>query len=130
MREYLPIIIVGAIIGAFTVAFVFAYIALQRSKKVLSDHRNIPDSEIVGRLMGYAWPYWKDFAMVLAIMVVSVVYDVVSPLLIGEIQNLIKADFEMSRLLSMVLVYALMLVVSMLCTYFQAMILQKTARRF
>ena len=129
MREYLPILIVGAIIGAFTIAFVIAYMALQRSKKVVSDHRNMPDGEIVKRLMQFAKPYWKEFALVLIIMVVSVAYDVVSPLLIGEIQNLIKADFEMSRLLSMVAVYAMILIVSLLCTYFQTVILQKTGQK-
>ena len=33
MREYLPILIVGAIIGTFTLVFVLAYIALQKHKE-------------------------------------------------------------------------------------------------
>ena len=129
MREYFPILIVGAIIGAFTVAFILAYIALQRSKKPGSDHRNIPDSEIIRRLLRYARPYWKEFVLVLVIMVISVVYDIVSPMLIGAIQDLIKESFEMSRLLSMVAVYAGILIVSMVCTYFQALILQRTGQK-
>ena len=32
MYEYLPIIIVGAIIGAFSIIFIMAYIALNKSK--------------------------------------------------------------------------------------------------
>ena len=51
-REYLPILIVGAIIGAFALAFLLAYVALQRSKKEDEDtDRHMPDSEIVRRLL-------------------------------------------------------------------------------
>ncbi len=129
MREYLPLVIVGAIIGAFTLVFITAYILLKRSKQERSDHRHIADGEIVRRLMVFAKPYWKEFMLILGIMIVSVVYDVVSPLLIGEIQNLIKGSFAMSKLLSMVAVYAGMLIVSMLCSYFQTMILQKIGQK-
>ena len=33
VHQYLPILIVGAIIGAFTVVFVLAYLALQKHKE-------------------------------------------------------------------------------------------------
>ena len=129
MGEYLPILIVGAIIGAFTIAFLIAYAALKRSKEAISDHRNMKDSEIIQRLLQYAKPYWKDFVLVLVIMTVSIVYDIISPMLIGHIQDIIKADFQLSELFSMVAVYAAILIVSMVCTYFQTMILQKTGQK-
>ncbi len=62
-------------------------------------------------------------------MLVSIAYDVVSPLLVADIQGTIKKSFELSQLYSLVAVYAGILAVSMVCTYFQAMILQKTGQK-
>ncbi|MBQ8622061.1 MAG: ABC transporter ATP-binding protein [Oscillospiraceae bacterium] len=129
MAEYLPIIIVGAIIGAFALVFILAYAAVKNKKEDMGFERNMPDSEIVRRLLGYAKPYWKDFVLVFLIMVVSIVYDIVSPLLVGRLQNLVKDDFALRELYTMVAVYAGILVVSMVCTYFQAIILQKTGQK-
>ena len=129
MREYLPLLIVGAVIGAFAIVFLLAYIALQKSKDALDTERKMSDGEIVRRLLAYARPYWKSFVLVFFVMLVSIVYDLVSPLIVGEIQGLIKQDFALSRLYAMVGVYAGILVVSMLCTYLQAMILQKTGQK-
>ncbi len=128
MREFLPIIIVGAIIGAFTVVFLAAYAALRKQKED-DKERQISDSEIIRRLLHYARPYWKEFLLVMVIMVVSVVYDVVSPLLIGRIQGIIKGDFALNYLYRMVAVYAGILVVSLVCTYCQSMILQKIGQK-
>ena len=130
VREFLPVIIVVAIIGAFTVAFVIAWIALRKHKDDSDDReRKISDKELIGRLLQYAKPHWKSFVGVLLIMIFSVVYDVVSPLLMGEVQNIIKAEFELSQLFSMVGLYAGILVVSVVCTYLQAMILQKVGQK-
>ena len=129
-QQYLPILIVGAIIGAFTVVFVLAYIALQKHKEKEDDHeRHMADSEIIKRLMVYARPYWKSFVLVFFIMIFSIVYDLISPLIIGDIQGLIKGPFELRQLYSRVALYAAILVVSLVCTYLQAMILQKTGQK-
>ena len=130
MREYLPILIVGAIIGTFALVFLMAYIALQKSKEKLEDNeRHMADSEIIRRLLGYAKPYWKNFVAVFFVMIFSIVYDLLSPLLIGHIQNTIKDPFELDYLFSLVGIYAGILVVSLICTYCQAMILQKTGQK-
>lgn len=129
MREYLPILIVGAIIGAFTIVFLVAYGALRREKDASDQERKMPDGEIIRRLLGYAKPYWKDFVLVFFIMLLAILYDLVSPLLVGRIQGLIKNDFELSRLYAMVALYAGILAVSLVCTYLQAMILQKTGQK-
>ena len=128
MREYLPLIIVLSIIGAFTVVFLAAYAALRKQKDTSKD-RHIADGEIVRRLVKYAKPYWKQFIVVFLIMIVSVIYDVVSPLLIGHIQGIIKADFELSYLYSMVACYGGILVVSLAGTYAQSMILQRIGQK-
>ena len=129
MNEYLPVLIVGAIIGVFTIVFLLAYWALRKMKDDSEKERNMPDGEIVRRLMRYARPYWKSFVLVFFVMVFSIVYDLVSPLIIGRIQGLIKNDFELHQLYVMVGIYAGILVVSMVCTYLQAMILQKTGQK-
>ena len=129
MREYLPILIAGAIIGAFTLAFVIAYAAIKDKKTAVGFERNMADSEIIRRLLAYARPYWGSFVAVFFIMLFSIGYDIISPLLVGELQNLVKADFELNRLFALVAVYAGILLVSLVCTYFQAIILQRTGQK-
>jgi len=130
MREYLPLLIAMAVIGVFTIVFVVAYIVLKHRVKHPANERHMTDGELIRRLLRYARPYVKEFVLVFAIMLVSIAYDVVSPLLVSRIQGLIKlGDFELSRLYSMVAVYALILAVSMVCTYFQAMILQSVGQK-
>ena len=130
VRQYLPILIVGAIIGAFTVVFVLAYLALQKHKEKEEDNeRHMADSEIIRRLLGYAKPYWKSFVAVFFIMVFSIIYDLISPLIIGDIQGLIREEFRLEDLYIRVGIYAGILVVSLICTYLQAMILQKTGQQ-
>ncbi len=129
-REFLPIIIVCAIIGAFTLVFLFAWFALKRKKEDMTDlDRHMSDGEIVRRLLAYAKPYVGNFVAVFFIMLFSIGYDLVSPLILGHIQNTIKDDFELSYLFSVVAIYAGILAVSLICTYFQAMILQRTGQK-
>ena len=85
--------------------------------------------ELVHRLLQYVRPFRKEFAVVFCAMAVSIVYDVVSPMLVGQIQGLIKSDFELSDLFSRVAVYAGILAVSMVCTYIQAMTLQRVGQK-
>ncbi len=129
MQEFLPVIIVGAIIGAFSIVFVMAYIAISKEKEEKDKDRHMEDGELIKRLLLYARPFWKEFMLVLFLMLFSIVYDIVSPLIVGEIQNLVKADFLLNDLYRMVIIYAGILVVSMVCTYFQAMILQKIGQK-
>ncbi len=130
MKEYLPLLIACAVIGLFTLVFVAAYIALKRHVKHPENERHMTDSYLIKRLLQYARPYTKQFVLVFFIMLVSIAYDVMSPLLISRIQGLIKlGSFQLSRLYAMVAVYAGILVVSMVCTYFQAMILQTVGQK-
>ena len=129
MREYLPLLIMGAVIGLFTAFFIAAYWALKRKKEVIGFDRHMKDGQIVKRLLRYAKPYRMQFVLVFVIMLVSIVYDVVSPLLVGHIEKVVAGEFELSYLLKIVAVYGGILAVSMVCTYFQAMILQKTGQK-
>ena len=131
MTEHLPILIVGAIIGVFTTLFLVAWAILKRHKEDMTDReRHMSDREIITRLLRYAKPYWKSFVAVGIIMLFSIAYEVASPLLMGAIQGLVKQEnFQLSRLYSTVAVYAGILIVSLICTYLQAMILQKTGQK-
>ena len=128
--EYLPVIIVAAIIGAFALAFTIAWIALSKRKEEGDDReRNVSDGVIIKRMAHYAVPHWKSFIGVFFIMLFSIVFDLVSPLLVADIQDLIKVDFALESLYLRVGIYAAILIVSLICTYLQAMILQKIGQK-
>ncbi len=129
MREFLPVLIVGGIIGMFALVFVAAFFAAKRKNVLENRERNMPDSEIVKRLLVYAKPYRKKFVLVFFVMLVANVYSVVSPLVIGHIEETVVGDFELSYLFRIVLVYVCILLVSLLCTYIQAMVLQQVGQK-
>ncbi|MBR5262122.1 MAG: ABC transporter ATP-binding protein [Oscillospiraceae bacterium] len=129
MREYLPILIVGAIIGIFSIIFIVAYAMVKNKKEDMGFDRNMPDGELIVRLLKYAKPHWKSFAVCLVIMLVSIAYDVVSPLIVGRIVAVVQEDFELNFLFTLVAVYASILIVSLASTYAQSIILQKTGQR-
>jgi len=129
MREYLPIFIVLGIIGIFTLGFIAAYVREKHRKDGKGQDRNIPDGEIMRRLMVYAKPYWKEFLLVFFLMILSNVYALVSPLLVGDIEEMVKNDFPLPRLYVMVGTYVGILLVSLGCTYIQSVILQKVGQK-
>lgn len=129
MPEYLPVLIVGAAIGVFAIVFLIAFLLEKDKKKTMGFERHVADGEIIRRLLRYAKPYKGQFALVFLVMLLSIAYDVVSPLLIGKIEDMIKDSFPLSKLISYVTVYAGILVVSLICTYAQAMLLQKVGQK-
>jgi len=129
MREYLPLLLVGALIGVFTLFFVIAYWILKRKKEVVTFDRHMADGEIVKRLIKYAKPYWKRFVLIFFIMLFSIAYDLISPLLVGHVQDIVTGQFLLSELWTVVAVYAGILIVSVICTYLQAMLLQRVGMK-
>ncbi len=131
MGEFLPILIVGAIIGVFTILFLIAWGLLKKQKEDMTDRdRHMSDKEIIIRLLKYAKPYKKNFVAVFFIMLFSIAYDLVSPLIMAQLQNVLKTPgFALNTLFAYVAFYASVLVLSLICTYFQAMILQKTGQK-
>ena len=58
MYEFLPILIVGSIIGAFAIVFIIAYLALKKHARPDEDReRSMEDGELVRRLLHYVKPY-------------------------------------------------------------------------
>ena len=129
MHEYYPLLLVGGIIGLISVILIVAFAMIKDKKQAIGFDRHMKDGEIVKRLMRYAKPYAGKFIFVGFIVLVGIAYDIVSPLLIGRITDLIRADFELKRLFVLVAVYASILIVSMVCTYVQAIVLQKVGQR-
>ena len=129
MREYYPLLIIGAILGVLSTVFLIAYATMKDKKEAIGFDRNMKDTEIIRRLVKYALPHWPAFLLVLFLLIFSIVYDIVSPLLIGGLMEAIKEEFELSYLYTTVGIYASILVVSMVCTYIQAIVLQKTGQR-
>ena len=129
MYEFYPLLAIGAVLGVLSVVFIIAYLTIRKQKEAIGFDRNMKDSEITRRLLHYAKPYWKNFAAVLCIMMFSVAYDIIAPILMGNIIEVIKGNFAMSELLRLVLIYGTILAVSLICTYVQAIILQRTGQR-
>ena len=129
MYEFLPLIIVGSIIGAFSIAFILAYAAIKNKKESIGYDRNMSDAELIQRLMQYAKPYWKEFVLIFLIMIFSISYDIISPLIVGGIEKMVKGDFLLKDLYKAVAVYAAILLVSLVCTYLQSIILQKIGQK-
>ena len=129
MADYFPVLMVAAIILLFTAAFVIAYARLKKATAKDEKDRTMSDREIIGRLLNFAKPYKKQFALVLIIMLISIGYDLLSPILVGNIQNLVKGSFTLNVLFARVAVYAGILVVSLVSMYLQTMILQKVGQK-
>ena len=129
MREYMPILILGSIIGTFTVIFLVVYALEKNKKESMGFDRHMADSEIIKRLLHYGKPYKLHFVAVFFIMLFSIVYDLLSPLLIGHIVETLQGQFELNYLLMLVAGYAGILVVSLVCTFLQAMMLQKIGQK-
>ena len=129
MADYFPVLMVAAIILLFAVAFVIAYAKLKKATAKDEKDRTMSDREIVKRLLGFAKPYKKQFALVFIIMLISIGYDLLSPILVGNIQNLVKGTFTLNALFARVIVYAGILVVSLVSMYLQTMILQKVGQQ-
>ncbi len=131
MYEFYPLLIVGAIVSIFATAFILAYAFMKDKKEAVGFDRNMKDSVIIRRLLVYTRPYVKQFIIVLILMVFSIAHEILTPLLLGELIKTVggKDGFELSYLFTMIALYVTILVISLACTYIQALILQKVGQR-
>ena len=129
MRDFYPLIFVGAVVLALSVAFIIAYASVKNKKEAMGFDRNVSDAVIIKRLLGYAKKHSGNFALVLLIMLFSIAYDIISPYIIGRIEKLVTGTFRLEELELHVLAYASVLVVSVVSIYVQAVILQKTGQK-
>ena len=129
MANVNPLLLVGAVIGIVTALLVLAYALIKDKKETMGFERTMNDGEILRRLAGYAKPYLAKFVVVLFLMLFSIAYDIISPLIVGALEELVSGEFELPQLFAGVAVYAGVLVFSMASTYFQAVILQRVGQR-
>ena len=129
MTNLNPLLLVGGVIGTVTAILIFAYALVKDKKETMGFERTMKDGEILRRLAGYAKPYWAKFVVVLFLMLFSIAYDIIAPLIVGALEELVAGEFALPRLFAGVAVYAGVLVFSMASTYFQAVILQRVGQR-
>ena len=129
MANVNPLLLVGAVIGVVTALLVLACALVKDKKETMGFERTMNDGEILRRLAGYAKPYLAKFVVVLFLMLFSIAYDIISPLIVGALEELVSGEFELPRLFAGAAVYAGVLVFSMASTYFQAVILQRVGQR-
>ncbi len=127
--NYLPLLIVGAIVGLFAGVLILAYVLVKDKKQAMGFDRKMTDGQLIKRLLAYVKPYKKSIAIVLGTMLFSIAYSVLSPVLISQIEKLIEGDFQMAELLIRVGVYVGVLVISLVCSYVQTVVLQKTGQK-
>ena len=128
MREYYPLLVVGAIIGTIAAVLIIAFALIKDKKEAMGFERKIKDGELIRRLAVYVKPYWKNFLLIGFLMLVSIGYSILSPLIVSYIEELVRLDFELKTLFISVGVYAGVLIVSLVCQYFQSILLQKTGQ--
>ena len=129
IQEIYPLLVLGGIIGLFSIIFIVAYATMKNKKEAIGFDRHMDDGEIIVRLLKYAKPYLPQFIMVGIIMLLSLAYDILSPLLIGKIEKVLSGDFEMNTLLAYIIVYASILILSLIATYIQSLVLQKIGQK-
>lgn len=129
MSDYMPLLLVGGVIGVVSVALMAAYALVKDKKSAMGFERHMKDGEILKRLARYALPYYKEFLLVGLLMVFSTAYGVISPLLVGRMEEMVSGEFALEPLYRLVAVYAITLIISLSSSYFQAIILQKTGQK-
>ena len=130
-NQFYPIIICGAIISVFAIIFIIAFATMKDKKEAIGFDRNMKDSIIIKRLLKYAKPYIPQFIIVLILMIFSIAHEIISPIIMGNLIETVgrEGGFELKQLYVSILTYASILIVSLISTYFQAIILQKTGQR-
>ena len=131
MYNIYPILIVGAVIGVFATLFIVAFALMKDKKEAIGFDRDMKDSVIIRRLLKYAKPYTGQFVFVLILMIFSIAHEIISPLILGEVIDMVGSEegFELNALIIRIAAYGCILIVSLICTYVQSIVLQRTGQR-
>ncbi|MBQ9993956.1 MAG: ABC transporter ATP-binding protein [Clostridia bacterium] len=125
-----PLLIAGAVLGTFTLTFVLAFAFMKEKKEAFGFDRNMKDSVITRRLLRYAKPYVGNFLIVLLVMAVTVASDIILPLIIGDVADILgRENFSYAMIGRDVVIYVAVLLMSVVCFYIQSVILQKTGQK-
>ncbi|MBR2612573.1 MAG: ABC transporter ATP-binding protein [Clostridia bacterium] len=129
MNVYLPLLIVGALIGTLATIFILAYAFMKNKKEAIGFDRNMKDMDLIRRLARYAYPYRFKLLGLLVFVVFSILTNLISPLLMGKIEELVKDTFELPTLYLYVGGYVALLIFSLLSTYILSVSLQKIGQK-
>ncbi|MCQ2399283.1 MAG: ABC transporter ATP-binding protein, partial [Clostridia bacterium] len=130
MREYYPLIVVGALIGVFTSLIIIAFCLKKDKKASFGFERKMKDTELIRRLFYYVKPYIWQFVLACAIMLFTIAFAIVSPMIVANIESIVKQDaFEFSEVIKQIIIYVSILVVSLVSVYLNSVILQKTGQK-
>ena len=88
--------------------------------------RKMKDSDIVKRLFKYTKPFIGKFILVIAMMLFTVLLDVVTPLLIGDVIERLGGDsIDIKDIITRIGIYVILIIATYCGSYFQAVTLQK-----
>ena len=125
-----PLIYVGIILLVFTTIFVIAFLLIKDKKEAFGFDRNMKDGDITKRLLHYAKDHIGAFVIVFIIMIFTIAGDIILPLITASIIKTLQQEggFEYATVLTYVLVYITLLILSLISAYVQSIILQKTGQ--
>lgn len=125
-----PLYIIGAVLGTLATSFIVAFALIKDKKQAIGFDRNMKDIDILKRLLKYAKPYWKQFAFVILLVAFTIAADIALPLILGNVADeLGEVGFDYFAVLKDAIIYFVVLVISLACTYLMAVVLQKTGQR-
>ncbi|MFW6284792.1 MAG: ABC transporter ATP-binding protein [Bacillota bacterium] len=88
------------------------------------------DKTILKRLASYAKPFYKWFALILILVILSVGFALVEPYVIGLSVDILSADtIDVDRLILVLSIFVVSILLAGLFEYMQTMILQKTGQQ-
>jgi len=91
---------------------------------------NLTDKKIISRLFGYAKSQKKIFFVALVMMVISVGFDLLLPILLGQAAKILGQDvIDFRLIIYIVIAYAVCLSIMFVIQYFQGMSLQKAGQK-
>lgn len=128
MNKYLPLLVVGAVTGLVSAILIVAAVTFKDNTQTKAI-RNLSDKVLIKRLLSYAKAHGKSFLAVAFLILVSIGYDVCSPLIVAYIEGIIKSDFKLNELIAPTVVYALAMIISAVAVYCQSVLLQKTGQK-
>lgn len=125
-----PLYIIGAVLGTLATSFIVAFALIKDKKQAIGFDRNMKDIDILKRLLKYAKPYWKQFAFVILLVAFTIAAGIALPLILGNVADeLGEVGFDYFAVLKDAIIYFVVLVISLACTYLMAVVLQKTGQR-
>ena len=86
MYEYFPLIVTGGVIGVLLMVFTVAFFLIKDTTDEGTSDRHMKDSTLLARLLPYARPYVKNFAVVFLLMALAISYEIVLPLIVSHIE--------------------------------------------